>query len=510
MGKAMPAKLKLSIPHLQELILLNEQGQGFSSLCGAVSLSEVQQELVRRIIEGGWTVEDLGQLFTKAAQTNSERVQQLITHFITQVPGIEIANVELPAAVDAVLVDRGWGGVARHALDLWEALNKEHRVLLICACEPPYGFDKELSHLLVTPSTLGMDSTSFAAVVSAARTILKKIDYRLLLFTHCAMAPFFFDIAAKRPTITFGDAYGEGTLALGCHLAPDPPEEKPYQFLQELFYGSQEPWANINVAKAYYWTFKYAAENWFWTGSQLDEAQRHFPELSNKFRLVLPLIDTDSFVPANDSADRSILFTTTSEQHKVGLKGLDPLLQVFERLPQDMRLRIVVNDRNYVAEQLEKWGSRVDLRAHVPKTEMLSLYTSCLANCRVSQDDSSPVSVLESMACGVPVIVSPVIARNIPVILDGVTGYVVEPDDIDTFENILRTLVSDPTLRHRVGEAGRRGVLRYSLANNLCHIRRYFDDSNHYGEPRGSEDRPISYADDTGQAEESSARYQPI
>ena len=271
------------------------------------------------------------------------------------------------------------------------------------------------------------------AFISLVRTIVKKLRCRLLLFTHYAMTPFFFDVAPDQPSITFGDAYGESTLAVGRHLAPDPIEKNLPLFWQEVFYGAEEPWLSMAVAKAYYWTFKEATENWFWTESQLEAAQSYLPDLSQKFRLVLPLIDTDALVPSHcDPPDSWLLFTTTSPN--VGRRGLDPLLRVFERLPENTKLRLVLKDMDYAPHELRQWGSRIQVLAKVPKAEMSNIYRSCVASCRISSEDTSPLSVLECMACGVPVVVSPVISRNIPVIIDGVTGYVVEPEDTDMLE----------------------------------------------------------------------------
>lgn len=465
--------MKLSIPYISEPILLNAAGEVLLMPHGSFRLTDVQNYILQRVIEGGYTVHDLVRLFSRAYQSDGARVTTLISNFLSQLPCTAIAELDIPVPIDAVFVDRGWGGVSRHALDMWEALNRECRVLFVCAERPSYGFDKKLSNLLITPETCANGTASLISFVCIVRSILKKLSYRLLLFTHCSMTPYCFDVAAERPTITFGDGYGEASLLVGKHLAPNPPSNLPL-FLQELFYGSQEPWNSIAIAKAYYWAFKYATENWLWTGSQLEEVQRCFPELSSKFRLVLPFVDADSFVPCDrDPIDSRILFTTTSQKLKVGLKGLDPLLHVFDRLPLSAGLLIVLDDASYAPTELRKWGSRIQVLAGVPKAAMRGLYQSAIVNCRISKEDSAPVSVLESMACGLPVIVSPIVAKNIPIIMDGITGYVVEPDDVEGLERILCGLLSDRQLQRRIGSAGRRAVLRHSLSNNLSQITRY-------------------------------------
>lgn len=63
-----------------------------------------------------------------------------------------------------------------------------------------------------------------------------------------------------------------------------------------------------------------------------------------------------------------------------------------------------------------------------------------------------PLKVLEYMACG-----KPVVATNLPgtaqTIHNGVNGFLYNPDDAESFTKYLNTLLSDPSLRKRVGQA---------------------------------------------------------
>ncbi len=475
--------VRMRIPYVSGRLLINGEGAvlSFGDAFSSYPITDAQRHILERILQGGWTTQDIAKSFLSAWQTDSSRTQSMIMTFLAQLPFIRVAEIDVPPQVDGVILDRGLGGVPQHALDLWERLNKRYRVLLISAGEPIYGFDETLSHLIITPQRCRIGEVSFMAFISLVRTIVKKLRCRLLLFTHYAMTPFFFDVAPDQPSITFGDAYGESTLAVGRHLAPDPIEKNLPLFWQEVFYGAEEPWLSMAVAKAYYWTFKEATENWFWTESQLEAAQSYLPDLSQKFRLVLPLIDTDALVPSHcDPPDSWLLFTTTSPN--VGRRGLDPLLRVFERLPENTKLRLVLKDMDYAPHELRQWGSRIQVLAKVPKAEMSNIYRSCVASCRISSEDTSPLSVLECMACGVPVVVSPVISRNIPVIIDGVTGYVVEPEDTDMLENRLRVLLADPQARRRLGDAGRRAVMNNSLSNSIQVLTRYLGDDTNNGE----------------------------
>jgi len=76
------------------------------------------------------------------------------------------------------------------------------------------------------------------------------------------------------------------------------------------------------------------------------------------------------------------------------------------------------------------------------------------------------VAAVEAAACGLPVIASRV--GGLPeVVLDGQTGLLVPPGDVDALAAAMSRLLSDPGLRVRMGQAGRQFVLEhYRWADN--------------------------------------------
>ena len=80
--------------------------------------------------------------------------------------------------------------------------------------------------------------------------------------------------------------------------------------------------------------------------------------------------------------------------------------------------------------------------------------------CRVAADgdqDGIPVSLMETMALGIPVVSTKV--SGIPELVhDGQNGIVVQPDDPAAFADALAALLDDANLRHEYGAAARHTV----------------------------------------------------
>jgi glycosyltransferase involved in cell wall biosynthesis len=93
----------------------------------------------------------------------------------------------------------------------------------------------------------------------------------------------------------------------------------------------------------------------------------------------------------------------------------------------------------------------------VPHTELEQLYARAAVVVLPSHREGLPLSVLEAMAHGRPVVASAV--GGIPeLVQDGVTGLLVPPGDVDALRSALERLLADPILRRRMGRAGRRRV----------------------------------------------------
>jgi glycosyltransferase involved in cell wall biosynthesis len=451
----------MRLPCLKHFAMVANNGELLQLSADPILLTNGQRKILSAVVDGGWTLDGLARRVSGDPLTAAASLES----FLADVGCVEVADFVVPEQVDAIVIDRGWGGVYQNAVDLWEALNKRHYVLLIAPFDPPYGFDRNLEHLLITPKRAGIGA-SFVAFVSLMRSLLKIVEAKLIICTHRALAPYLFDIAESRRLILYGDGHFERLVVLGNRLLKGGSRINSHELLCDLYFANGSL-PNASYAKALAKTFEASSEIWSWTPTQDEAIKRCIPELQSRCHFILPLVPPTE--PLHPSGHREwVLFTTTSEFEEIGHKGLDPLMKAASRI-QGIKVRVVIN-HSLVATPSEWRSIDTQVIGPISKTEMHRVYEEALVNCRVSTNDSSPISVLESMAHGVPVIVSPEIAKNIPLIRHGHSGFVVEPNDIDSLEAILRQLLRDPELRNMIGSRGKEFVAPHLMENKLSKI----------------------------------------
>jgi glycosyltransferase involved in cell wall biosynthesis len=124
-------------------------------------------------------------------------------------------------------------------------------------------------------------------------------------------------------------------------------------------------------------------------------------------------------------------------------------------------------DRDAVERRAHQLGIVRDSLFLGYQEEVASYYAAFDALILPSANEGTPVSAIEALAGGRPVVATRV--GGVPdVVRDGVDGFLVEPGDVDAMAERLSALAADPPLRHRMGEAGRASVHeRYSVKRLL-------------------------------------------
>ena len=91
-----------------------------------------------------------------------------------------------------------------------------------------------------------------------------------------------------------------------------------------------------------------------------------------------------------------------------------------------------------------------------------------------SANEGTPVTIIEALAAGRPVVVTAVGGVG-DVVEDGVTGYLVDAGDADAMADRLAQLAADPSLAAALGAEGRRRVTeRYAVSRLVDDVDRLY------------------------------------
>ena len=166
----------------------------------------------------------------------------------------------------------------------------------------------------------------------------------------------------------------------------------------------------------------------------------------------------------------------TAVSRLVRHKGYPELLEAMRDVEADLW---VVGERlaSDHGEDMEPYFARAGLGARLRRLGYRSDVAAILAASDVfvlpSHFEGLPMSVIEAMLCGLPVIATDIRGPREQV-EDGVTGLLVPPADAGALRAALLRLANDPVLRANMGAAGRaRAVREFSEATVLQATKRY-------------------------------------
>jgi glycosyltransferase involved in cell wall biosynthesis len=122
------------------------------------------------------------------------------------------------------------------------------------------------------------------------------------------------------------------------------------------------------------------------------------------------------------------------------------------RIEESATLLGLYDPLNPEASALRMLGNRDDVPAVLAALDVLTL---------TSHNEANPVSILEAMSCGLPVVATNVGSVGESVI-EGQTGYLVPAGDKRLLADRVIELLNEPLLAQRLGEAGRQRVVERS------------------------------------------------
>ena len=145
------------------------------------------------------------------------------------------------------------------------------------------------------------------------------------------------------------------------------------------------------------------------------------------------------------------------------IKGPDIFCNVITRLSKKYDIFILLTGpaRGYVKNYLLKENINFIHTYLDDPNKVASYYKASDLYLVTSREEGGPKSILESMACGVPLVSSKVgMAEDI--ILDGINGFLVDVEDIDNLYNKASSLIENKDLRIKIIKNGLDTVKSYS------------------------------------------------
>jgi glycosyltransferase involved in cell wall biosynthesis len=192
------------------------------------------------------------------------------------------------------------------------------------------------------------------------------------------------------------------------------------------------------------------------------------------------------------------------EEYK-GHRYLISALRLLHELGLEFRCRIVGEGplRRELTAHIARAGlrERVELLGGRPRPEVARRLAEADVMVLASvptpsgKQEGIPVALMEAMASGLPVVSTAI--SGIPELIEsGETGLLVPPADAFSLADAIEQLARNPDLRARLGEAGRRKVMReFNLRTNAAALRELILNSNRGGASRESSASEADVAD---------------
>jgi glycosyltransferase involved in cell wall biosynthesis len=227
------------------------------------------------------------------------------------------------------------------------------------------------------------------------------------------------------------------------------------------------------------------------TGMRLAEATLPYAPPGKPVSVVPYGIDTDAFAPdrarPRNEGDVPVIGAVARLSPE---KGLEYLLRAVALLRDradreyrpELKLNVVLAGDGPSRESLEwltaelRLDDRVRFLGEVAHEDVPAVLQSFDIFAMPSTAEGFGVSALEASAMELPVIASNI--HGIPdVVIDGETGVLTRPRDVEAIADAIVRLVEDPGLRLRMGAAGRAYVQRhYQWSDNVKLMERLYDD----------------------------------
>lgn len=197
-----------------------------------------------------------------------------------------------------------------------------------------------------------------------------------------------------------------------------------------------------------------------------------------------PGVDTDVFKKIKSEVrekynlkNKKILLFTG---RLVPIKNISFLINSMKKIPEQAVLLIVGDGplKNELIKQVEDENlkSRVIFTGHTPQEKLPEYYSSADIFVFSSFYDNFPNSVLEAMACELPVVAPSV--GGIPMAVEnGKNGFLYKSSNMDEFAEKVNLLLNDEALRKEIGKTNRKKIVEnYNWIESAKKLKKVYEE----------------------------------
>lgn len=226
------------------------------------------------------------------------------------------------------------------------------------------------------------------------------------------------------------------------------------------------------------------------------ESLRLNKSIRNKIRIIKFGIDIQKFSATNYNAELREKYGFT-ENEKIILfvgslsiynryKGVDYLIRAIHKIKSsNNNLKLVIVGRGELVSELSGIAQQLNLEREivfatsVGDREIACYYAMCdvFVLPSISGPESFGIVLLEAMASGKPVIASDLPGVN-EIVKNGITGYLVEPKNIEQLSQRILKIIKNDELRKKFGENSRRvAISEYNWENIVEKFEELYNDA---------------------------------
>ena len=184
---------------------------------------------------------------------------------------------------------------------------------------------------------------------------------------------------------------------------------------------------------------------------------RNFARYKKNHYVIYGGVDTSKFYPLDSKKENKVLFVGRI----LPIKGIDILIRAVQKLDADLYVAGTLrNSEKKYFEFLKSLdtNNKTIFKVNYSQEEIALHYNSALVTVLPSRTETMGLVLLESMACGTPVICTNI--GGMPEIVEnGKTGFVVPPNDPKALEEKIRYFLDNPDESKRMGMYARKIVL---------------------------------------------------